>query len=403
MSRVKVRPPFLHRPPPLYYIEDVEKYVPGGYHPVDIGDVIGTGDQRYEVIHKLGYGGMSTVWLVRSYGDMCSHFALKILRADVSDASEVSVLQHLQKSAGTHPNVVTLHDSFKVSGPNGEHQCLVFPVLGPSLHSPRVADALPGPTRYQVCCQVASAMAFLHYHGIYLTTSNVVFELSDVQSMSPASLYQLLGSIEAEDLKLPNGSYSPHRPKRVIQTPDFSGLDYSSLSVVRIVDFGEAFFTERPPQSLGAPIDSFPPELCFGYPPSTKSDVWQLACVLYTVHAKVPMFPTFFRIFGILVGTVVGYLGPLPQQWKGRFMFDEYGYQEPGKVPNETDPAWWFEDKHSDKSIDSRLSQKAPHLSARQRGEYVRLLHDMVAYEPEQRLSATDVVERLRSAAFLGE
>ncbi|KAK1770396.1 kinase domain-containing protein [Phialemonium atrogriseum] len=380
MSQVEILPPFLYRQPRMEHIEDVGKYVPGGYHPVDIGDIIGTSDQSYEVIHKLGYGGFSTVWLVRSCGDMHSYFALKILCADVPNVNELNVLQYLRKSASPHANVVTLHDSFKVSGPNGEHHCLVFPVLDPSLQNPRVADALPGPTRYQVCCQVTSAIAFLHGQGICHG-----------------------GSIKAEDLKLPNGSYSPHAPKQVVQTPEFSGLDYSSLAFVRIVVFGQAFFADRPPPSLGVPIDFFPPELCFGYLPSTKSDIWQLACILYIVHAKVPMFSTFFRIFGILIGTVVGYLGPLPQQWKGRFMFEKYGYREPGRAQSRTEPAWWFEDKHSEKSIDSRLFQEAPHLSVRQKGEYVRLLHDMVAYEPEQRLSAADAVQRLRSAAFLDE
>jgi hypothetical protein len=53
---------------PKYYnsrlddVEDLEKYRPGGYHPVSIGDIFSRG--RYEVLHKLGYGGSSTVWLV---------------------------------------------------------------------------------------------------------------------------------------------------------------------------------------------------------------------------------------------------------------------------------------------------------------------------------------------------
>ena len=167
MSQVEILPPFRYRQPRMGYVEDVEEYVPGGYHPVDIGDVIGSGDQqRYEVIHKLGYGGFSTVWLVRLRGDRPSYFALKILRVDVDDADELKVLQHLRTAAGPHPHVVTLYDSFKVSGPNGEHHCLVFPVLGPSLRNGKVVEALPGPARHQVCCQVASAMVFLHGHGI---------------------------------------------------------------------------------------------------------------------------------------------------------------------------------------------------------------------------------------------
>ncbi|KAK3367137.1 hypothetical protein B0T24DRAFT_508127, partial [Lasiosphaeria ovina] len=112
--------------------EGVDKYVPGGFHPVNIGDVI---DQRYEVMHKLGYGGLSIVWLVRSCGDTPSYFALKILRADIANPNEVNMLKHLGETAGPHQNVVALLDAFKISGPNSEHHCLVFPVLGPALRN----------------------------------------------------------------------------------------------------------------------------------------------------------------------------------------------------------------------------------------------------------------------------
>lgn len=39
-----------------------EKYQPGGYHPILIGDVL---QSRYRVVHKLGYGTYSTTWLCR--------------------------------------------------------------------------------------------------------------------------------------------------------------------------------------------------------------------------------------------------------------------------------------------------------------------------------------------------
>ena len=47
-----------------FYGEEVEtpcRYKPGGYHPVHLGDIY----QRYKVIHKLGFGSYSTVWLAR--------------------------------------------------------------------------------------------------------------------------------------------------------------------------------------------------------------------------------------------------------------------------------------------------------------------------------------------------
>jgi hypothetical protein len=45
--------------------ERVKIYRPGGYLPVHIGDLFKDG--RYEVIHKLGKGAFSTVWLVRDF------------------------------------------------------------------------------------------------------------------------------------------------------------------------------------------------------------------------------------------------------------------------------------------------------------------------------------------------
>lgn len=45
----------------LHTEERVDRYRPGGYHPVSINDTFGDG--RYTVCHKLGFGGFSTVWL----------------------------------------------------------------------------------------------------------------------------------------------------------------------------------------------------------------------------------------------------------------------------------------------------------------------------------------------------
>lgn len=45
----------------LYNQERLSKYRPGGYHPVCLGDTFKNG--RYEIQHKLGWGGFSTVWL----------------------------------------------------------------------------------------------------------------------------------------------------------------------------------------------------------------------------------------------------------------------------------------------------------------------------------------------------
>lgn len=47
----------------IYDQERLDRYCEGGYHPVNLGDKFKDG--RYEVVHKLGWGGYSTVWLAK--------------------------------------------------------------------------------------------------------------------------------------------------------------------------------------------------------------------------------------------------------------------------------------------------------------------------------------------------
>lgn len=73
-------------------VEDVKKYVPRVYHPVDIGDKI----DEFVVVHKLGFDGFATVWLVQSTTDN-HYYALKTVCAEVpkTHAVEEQVFDYL--------------------------------------------------------------------------------------------------------------------------------------------------------------------------------------------------------------------------------------------------------------------------------------------------------------------
>lgn len=44
-------------------VEDLEGYHVGGYHPVHLQDEYS--DRRYRIVHKIGFGTYSTVWLAK--------------------------------------------------------------------------------------------------------------------------------------------------------------------------------------------------------------------------------------------------------------------------------------------------------------------------------------------------
>ena len=118
-------------------VENVEEYEPGGLHPMCIGDVLDNG--RYAVIHKLGYGGFSTVWLARDLHASPNRLvAIKAMRADVSTVAddeipEMAISRALQSILPRPVPLRFVDDKFTVRGPNGSHTCLVSSLAGPSV------------------------------------------------------------------------------------------------------------------------------------------------------------------------------------------------------------------------------------------------------------------------------
>ncbi|OTA59110.1 kinase-like protein [Hypoxylon sp. EC38] len=352
-------------PPRVYDIEDVQKYVVGGYHPVNIGDWLGTEDKRYKIIHKLGSGGFSTVWWAQSSID--------------------------HNRGMKHPNVNILLDSFHVKGPNGTHLCLVFPLLGPSLK--RVRSRLAKSSRHRVCAQIVSALTFLHEQEICygdLTPSNILFELCDIQTWTEAQIYDFFGVVRTAELWLHNGSYSEHAPKEVVRPLEFPILDNYLLGNICIIDFGQSYHANKPPVGLGIPLFYFPPELCFSYPPSKKSDVWALACIIFEVQTLRPLVPMVFQSFEILVGTLRFTLGPLPEEWRALYS-DVYASED---LHGQGAPEIWFdEDSPLEWPLPSLIDEKASHLSLGEKEGLLHLLQVMLAFEPSQRISAKEVLD----------
>lgn len=111
------------------FVEEAERldyYVSGGYHPVMIGDELGSG--RYVIVHKLGFGRSVTSWLAKDRWQS-QLVALKISTAESVDRTqEVQVHSRLVKAkadSGLPGKAVVqdLLDSLTFSGPNGTHRC----------------------------------------------------------------------------------------------------------------------------------------------------------------------------------------------------------------------------------------------------------------------------------------
>ncbi|KAK3991129.1 kinase-like domain-containing protein [Cladorrhinum sp. PSN332] len=173
--------------------EWVERYCPGGYHPVHLGDVFSNG--QYEM-------------LVSKFSE---------------STTERQILDHIFEAAPTQAksHITQLLGEFQHHGPNGIHRCLVFEPMGPAVNTmvqklpqfnpPKAGMKFryPLPMAKNILKQALQALAFLHQHGIAhgdFQPGSILFALEDISSMPQDELRQ------EENVK--TGSISPQVQRR---------------------------------------------------------------------------------------------------------------------------------------------------------------------------------------------
>ena len=169
--------------------EDIARYCPGGYHPIYLNDLLKDG--QYEVLHKLGFGSYSTVWLARDnqyarpllLRRVLSHLnvrnqrnvSVKVVVASKSEVHnpELQILQKIRENNDPHhpgrKHVPQLLDWFYHDGPNGRHLCLVLEILGPSVSTAMEhcrTGRLDGNLARRVSRQLLYATSYLHSCGV---------------------------------------------------------------------------------------------------------------------------------------------------------------------------------------------------------------------------------------------
>jgi serine/threonine-protein kinase SRPK3 len=121
--------------------ETVPGYKAEHYYPVQIGQVF---QDRYSVVGKLGYGSASTVWLCHDLRNNKAYVALKVYINRSKVHRELPIYTHINSLKTEHAGRDSLRkllDSFKITGPHGNHICLVHQALGMSLED--VRDVVP--------------------------------------------------------------------------------------------------------------------------------------------------------------------------------------------------------------------------------------------------------------------
>jgi serine/threonine-protein kinase SRPK3 len=238
-------------------------------------------------------------------------------------------------------------------------------------------------------CVLPNNRKTLANSSLDLTDSNVVFELSDFKSWTEAQIYEYLGVPRTAPLHLHDGSRPGNcAPSVVVESIQYTNIDERWFSGrIRIIDFGEAFHADRPPDVLNTQASFLAPEVLFGQKPSTASDIWALGCLIFELEASKPLFPVFFGAPVEAVTRIVQTTGALPKEWHHSYYDDVIGAQLRA-VENH----WWF-DSHKERryALESQISSIEPKLTLDETTNFISLLRGALAFDTDQRPSAQEI------------
>lgn len=373
---------FRFNPHGLENCEDLERYEPEGFHPVHIDDHYD--DNRYQVVHKLGAGGFSTVWLARDLQDQ-RWVGLKFIVAAESGNYVARSSAIATDSVLASSELLVNHErEFWIDGPNGRHLCLVLPFVGPNLATLSSGIHFRVSSRFSanLSMQAAQAMALLHSrevcHGDF-TANNISLALSeDITSYGIDDIYEAFGHPRKSRLGLCNEddpAPGPEAPQYYVESLDFFASSTNVLTKqIRILDFDQCFEADNPPKRTGIPAKYMAPEVIAGGKPSKASDLWALGCTIFRLRAGRDIFfdyDTFYPAEALQ--QIHRFLGDLPENI-AQARYDAAGYPTDDKSGT---PLVHFRGKASLIDDIKKIWDEPPSLSMRSNGEM-----DTTVYPP---------------------
>ncbi|KAF3893067.1 Serine/threonine-protein kinase Ppk16 [Trichophyton interdigitale] len=387
-------------------IESLDRYIPGGYHPIAIGDLL---NNRYRIVHKLGYGGYSTTWISRDE-QKATYAAVKVKTAD-STPREADVLRTIASSSShlDHPGrpmIPRIHDQFELQGPNGRHICYVMDLAQCSVADATFWELFSIETARSLAAQLVLAVAYLHKLGIVhgnIHPNNVLIRLlTNLDQLSVKELYEKFEAPLTEPVVRRDAGPLPAGVPSHGTFPIWLGKGANEMppSEARLIlsDFGESFRPSDPSQQvLGEECLShlayLPPEAHFELkkPISYPSDIWELACTVWSILASQDLFYSMLATSDYICKQQIDILGPLPPEWwtaweaRPRY-YDESGQPTPGSA-YPTLSQLFVQDIQM-----RRLEGGKRGFDTEEALAFVDMIRSMLAFRPEQRATIETVL-----------
>lgn len=169
-----------------------------------------------------------------------------------------------------------------------------------------------------------------------------------------------------------------------------------SEAKILLIDFGQAF---RPSQKSKyksyAPASMKPPEARFEptMPLSFPSDVWLLACAIWSILCQRPLFEPYLTEDDESTRGYVDALGILPPEWWHLWDARRGWFDDDGTPLGHRTDAYTFEDRFEYSLQEPRREEGMVTIEQDEKDALFAMLRSMLSYKPEDRITAAEVLE----------
>ncbi|KAH9873391.1 hypothetical protein J1614_005789, partial [Plenodomus biglobosus] len=326
--------------------EPLHRYKDGGYHPIHLGEILHEG--RYKILHKLGWGGYSTVWAARDQRSKALTVATNVLSS---------------RSWGQAWRIISI---------------LILVARGSQQRQP-VSSRSKFYKAYAVCMN----MGLLTEVDLHIR--NLAFTIPSMNEMSEETFIKKLGVPQLGPVKRGDqADPGPGLPQYIVR-PTHYPLSRSLPSyLIKIVDYGQSFLDNDAPQLFHTPLYLRAPEIIFQDKVDYRMDLWSMGCMLFELFVGQPPFDSIMTTPAILAGQMLETTGEaMPHRWQKAWHAMEsasLGEMSGQRIQD------WLEEVYFDGDRREDLS----------RADVVRLgriISSMLRLEPSARLSAREVLQ----------
>lgn len=394
----------------------------------NFGDII---NGKYVLIKKLGYGTFSVVWLAYLVDKTVSEYdkkfyAIKVFHPEHYDLGTIES-SIITKFKSFDLPMVKFYETIYFTPLNANQQsvCLVFDVMTCSTMNlvcmDRYTDGLPENVSLHIILQVTKSLLILQQNN-YLYTDvrpeNIMIKSNNDQLDQFCKMFYELNYDEKWQNKCAeiltkhefNLNNKPHKSKYTklkrkssiklitsivdsinLHVEDIPrNVQISDTMETILIDYNNAFRSEKKNTNPNVQSRNYKaPEVLLGLPYTYKIDVWSLGCTFYELLTGECLFdPEGSKSYSTDCNHIywmVELLGQLPRHMIKSANTEERFFYSDGKFKIKIEETDW--------SIEKSLEADETEI----RQESLQLLKDMLRYDPKERISFENIIDRIES------